>query len=539
MAVLVALLSLQVAGYIILQVPAVQTAIGKKVVGALSRNINGEISVGNIYVVFFNRVIVNDISIVSRERTPLLDSLKTNFNQSDTLLACKKLSVTLKPVELLKFKLKLNTISLKDGVFNLQTEQEKYTNLDRIFKLDKNAPKDTSKGGTPELLANTLRVEDFRFTLNNPARFQRKGDSIINFSNLSVRDIFINISDVHLKSDTIYASINNISGRDRSGFALKGLNGKARVSSTETLVSDLHIADNYTAVNAKYFYMKYDSPRDLADFTTKVKLGISLEDSFLSFKTIGRIAPSLYRSSLAFYLNGEVSGTVDNIRTSSLVAVSESGQTFIELGARVMGLPDVSRTMAVAEVKRSYTTCRDIADIVSSIGNTPRNKFLAGLSPFVRYRFTGDLMGLLDDFVADGSIESSVGRIDLDLLFRNETGTGVRFDGNIKSNDLHIGRILSNDLLGELTLDAGVNALFKKNGAGMDIKIDSVRVSRFGLNGYDYSNIYATGRYTDKNFNGSLICHDPNLDFIFQGLFSFAKGGDQRSIFESGAGSRP
>lgn len=533
MAVLVALLSLQVAGYIILQVPAVQTAIGKKVVGALSRNINGEISVGNIYVVFFNRVIVNDISIVSRERTPLLDSLKANFNQSDTLLACKKLSVTLKPVELLKFKLKLNTISLTDGVFNLQTEQEKYTNLDRIFKVDKNAPKDTSKGGTPELLANTLRVEDFRFTLNNPARFQRKGDSIINFSNLSVRDIFINISDVHLKSDTIYASINNISGRDRSGFVLKGLNGKARVSSTETLVSDLHIADNYTAVNAKYFYMKYDSPRDLADFTTKVKLGISLEDSFLSFKTIGRIAPSLYRSSLAFYLNGEVSGTVDNIRTSSLVAVSESGQTFIELGARVMGLPDVSRTMAVAEVKRSYTTCRDIADIVSSIGNTPRNKFLAGLSPFVRYRFTGDLMGLLDDFVADGSIESSVGRIDLDLLFRNETGTGVRFDGNIKSNDLQIGRILSNDLLGELTLDAGVNALFKKNGAGMDIKIDSVRVSRFGLNGYDYSNIYATGRYTDKNFNGSLICHDPNLDFIFQGLFSFAKGSGNRYDFQA------
>lgn len=528
-----ALLCLQAACFIVLQIPAVQTYIGKKAVDSVSDKINGEISIGKIYLVFFNRVIVNDIAIVSTEKSPLLDSLKANYGQSDTLLYCKKLSVTLKPVELLKFKLKLNTISLSGGEFNLQTEKEKYTNLDRIFRLSKDAPKDTTRKGSPELLANALRIEDFRFTLNNPERAQSRGDSIINFSNLDVGDIFVNISDVHLKSDTIYASINNISGKDKSGFALKGLNGKARVSGTETLVSDLYIADNYTTLNAQYFYMKYDSPRDFADFTHKVNLGISLKDSYLSFKTIGRIAPSLYKSTLAFHLDGEASGTVNNIRTNRLVAVSESGQTFIELGARVMGLPDVSRTMAVAEVKSSSTTCRDIANIVASINNTPRNEFLAGLSPFVKYRFTGDLMGLLDDFVADGTILSSVGRIDLDLLFRNETGVGVRFDGGLKSEGLHLGQILSNDLLGELSLNAGVNALFKKNGSGMDVKIDSVRVSRLGLNGYDYSNIYATGRYTDKNFNGSLICHDPNLDFIFQGLFSFAKGSGNRYDFQA------
>lgn len=526
------LLSLQVLSYILLQIPAVQTYIGKKAVESVSDKINGKISVGDIYFVFFNKIIIKDIAVVSTEKSPLLDSLKANFNQSDTLLACNKLSITLKPAELLKLKLKLNTISLSGGVFNLQTEKEKYTNLDRILKLEKNAPKDTTKGGSPELLANTLRVENFRFTLNNPDRAENKGDSIINFSNLDVRDIFINISDVHLKSDTLYASVNNISGKDKSGFALRSLSGKARVSGNETLVSDLQISDSYTNVNAQYFYMKYDSPRDFADFTQKVTLGIALKDSYLSFKTIGRIAPSLYKSSLAFYLDGEVNGTVNNIRAGRLTAVSESGQTFVELGARIIGLPDVSRTMAVAEIKSSSTTCRDIATIVASINNTPRNEFLAGLSPFVRYRFKGDLMGLLDDFVADGSVESSVGKMDIDLLFRNETGVGVRFDGSLKSENLNLGQILSNNLLGELTLNAGVNALFKKNG-GMDVSIDSIRVNKLGLNGYDYSNIYATGKYTDKNFNGSLICHDPNLDFIFQGLFSFAKGSGNRYDFQA------
>ena len=520
-------------GLIVLQIPAVQTFIGQKAVSSVSGSINGKLSVGKIYLVFFNRVIVNDISIVSTDRTPLLDSLKRNYNQTDTLLAVDKLSVTLKPLDLLKLKIKVNTVSISGGSFNLQNEEGKLTNLDRIFMLDKKTEKDTVKGGMPDMLANKLRIENFRFTMSTPDRIDCQGDSIIDFNNLDVRDIFINISDVHVKSDTIFASVNNISGRDKSGFTLRTLTGHARVSGTEALVSDLCLADNYTTVNAQYFYMKYDSAKDFADFTQKVKMGISLQDTYFSFKTIGRITPTLYGSSLAFHVNGEVSGTVNNLRTKSLMVTSLSGLTFVDVGARIMGLPDVSRTMAVAEVNNSSTTCRDIASIVASIDNSPRSTFLANLSPFVRYRFKGNLMGLLDDFVADGKITSTVGNIDVDLLFRNESGIGSRFDGSLAAENLDMGRILSSDMFGELTLKANLNALFRRNGAGMDVNIESVKVEKLGLNNYDYSNITAQGHYTDKNFNGTIICHDPNLDFYFQGLFSFGKESSNRYDFKA------
>ena len=529
----VLLVSFQVVTLIALQFPSVQTVIGKKVADSVSDKIDGKISIGNVYFVFFNRIIVKDISIVSTDTSPLLDSLKKNYGQSDTLVACRKLSVTLDPINLLKLDLKLNTITLSDGVFNLQNEEERLTNLDRIFKLEKDTPKDTSNKGSVNLLANVLRLNNFRFTLNNPLRAESRGDSIINFSNLNVRDIYLNISDIHLRQDTLFASINKVSGKDISGFTLKELNGNARICGKEALVSDLYIADNYTRVNAQYFYMKYDSPKDLADFTQKVKLGISLKDAYLNFKTIGRITPSLYNSSLAFYLNGEVSGTVSNIRTNQLVATSESGLTFVDLGARIIGLPDISRTMAVAEIKRSSTTCYDLATIIASINNTPRIRFLSDLSPFVRYRFTGDLMGLLDDFVADGIIKSEVGNINLDLLFRNETGEGVRFDGGFSTENLDMGRILSNGLLGELSLKADVNAFFKNNGNGMEISIDTVKISKMGFNGYEYSNIAASGRYTDKKFNGNVISHDPNIDLFFQGLISFGKGKENRYDFKA------
>ena len=526
------LVSLQVAALIVLQFPSVQTRIGQKVVRSVSENINGKLSVGNIYFVFFNRIIINDISLVSTDRTPLLDSLKANYGQSDTLLACRKLSVTLNPVNLIKLNLKLNTVTLTDGVFNLQNEENRMTNLDRIFNLQNDTPKDTTKKGSLNLLANTLKLNNFRFTFNTPDRLDNSGDSIINFSNLDVRKIFINISDVHLREDTLYACINNVTGVDKSGFVLKALRGNARVSGTEALVSDLYLADNYTVCNAQYFYMKYKSPKDLNDFTQKVVLGANFKDTYLNFHTIGRIAPSMYKSNLAFYINGEVSGPVCNLRTDKLVVTSESGQTFIETSARIMGLPDVERTMAVAEVKRSSTTCADLATIVASINNTPKIKFLANLSPFVSYRFTGNLMGLLDDFVAKGQISSIVGKIDTDLLFRNEPD-GSRFDGTLASHNLDLGRVLSNNMLGEVSMRADLNAFFASGEGGMDVSIDSIRVSRLGFNGYDYSNIFAQGHYTDKDFNGTIICHDPNLDFIFQGLFSFFKDSQNSYDFQA------
>ena len=58
---------------------------------------------------------------------------------------------------------------------------------------------------------------------------------------------------------------------------------------------------------------------------------------------------------------------------------------------------------------------------------------------------------------------------------------------------------------------------------GPKMNIDSVKINKIGLNKYDYSNIFAIGKYTTDDLDVRIICHDPNLDFIFQGLLSFNK----------------
>ena len=85
----------------------------------------------------------------------------------------------------------------------------------------------------------------------------------------------------------------------------------------------------------------------------------------------------MYNSSLGFSIDGEVSGPVRDLRSDNLRVTSRSGLSFIDLTAKVIGLPDVSRTMAIAQIKNSGTMFMDLAKIVASIDNTPVNRFLA------------------------------------------------------------------------------------------------------------------------------------------------------------------
>ena len=530
LALFVALVTLQVAMLIVLQFPGVQTFVAQKVTGAVSHKIDGDIKLGKVYFVFFNKLIVNDISIVSRNQSPLLDSLKCNFGYSDTLLRCDKLSLTVNVKDLIDGKINLQRVYINGGEFNLQTEEERRTNLDRIFRLSKNKEKDTSAMPL-NLLANTLKISNFRFAMRNHLRYVPKGDSTVNFADLDVKDINVNISDIRLKSDTLYAAINNIQGCDKSGLKLASLQGNATICGKEAMVRDFYLADSYSEINSKYFYMRYDSPKDFSDFVNNVEMGLDMNSSFLNFRTIGKIAPALSESRLAFNMQGTVSGTVNDLRSDGLLVTSESGQSFINLKMRLSGLPDISRTMAVVEINRSSTRFRDLARIIASVNGSRVNKTIYSLAPGADFSFRGSLMGLLDDFVVDGALHSALGDVDLDFIFRNERNYGSRFKGTVAADEVDVAAVLSKEIFGRTTFGSQLDVIFKRGG-GIELMLDSLSVDKFVFKGYDYKGITARGSYIDKCFDGSIDSSDPNFDFSYDGLFSFSTDIAPGSIYD-------
>lgn len=510
-AILFIVAMLPIGAYIVLQYPSLQTWVAKRATAILSKKLNTEVSIGKVYYLFFNKLILNDVYII--------------YNQKDTLLNCKKLSISFSAKDLLSRKFSFKKIGFYDGVFNLVIEKNNLSNLARIFKFaGKKVPGDTTAPPI-NLTANEIKLNNFRFTYKSmTSKAVNYGKGFVNFADLSLSNIDVDIKNVRLDKDTLLADINNIRFVEKSGFIVKSMNAKLKLSAKEVRLNDLYIFDGNTELKAKYFSAYYKSILDFREYLTKIKMEIDLDNSYLNFITLWKIAPTLVNNRLAFYASGLISGTVTNLKSEGLKITSKSGLSSIDLDARISGLPKTDETMAFIDINNSSTTTLDIAEIISSINSSKPIKAITDISPLIKYNFKGRLAGLLNDFVANGNLTSDIGNIYMDILLRqNKKENGLDLQGNLRTDNFNVGLLVNSKSIGELTLNSTMSALLRDEElGGSNFYIDSLFIKKLEFNNYSFSNIHSVGSYVNKVFNGKIICHDPNLDFIFQGIFGLS-----------------
>lgn len=500
-----------VGAYLALQIPAFQTFAAGKVAKSLSRRLNTEVSIGKVYYVFFNRLIANDILI--------------KYNQTDTLLGCRKISVRFSAADLIRNKIRLNHLRLEDGIFNIVNESDSSTNLSRILSKIPKAESTESSGRPIDLISRELTINRFRFSLHNPyADTLLRDPYSVNFKNLSATDINISLHNIALNGETLKTEIRNITFRERSGLRIQRFSGNLTFDKEHIGIEDILINDGYSNITGERLSFGFNSLNDFGDFQNSIIIDANFENSLLDFRTISRFAPTLRSNTLKLYITGNINGPVSNLRTKNLKITSESGLTFVDLNARISGLPDTEVTMAFVDINNSVTTTSDLAYIISSLNSTKPVKALTQLSPFVRYNFKGRLAGLLDDFVANGSLNTNIGSLYFDMLLRNNAKeNGLDLLGNLKSREFNVGALIKSSSIGELTLNTHVTALLRdERFGGSKFLIDSLFISKLQFNDYPYSNITAVGSYTNNTFDGKVICRDPNLDFLFQGIIGIS-----------------
>jgi hypothetical protein len=482
--------------------------LAKHFASVISARTGTEVNVGRAYFVFFNRVILKDVYIM--------------YSEKDTLMSSQKISATFSAGDLLNSKYNIKSIKFSKGVFNLVNESRKVTNLDRVLGLKNGKSKvKKEKSKSIKFNINHIQISEFRFNFKNSfTGAVDYGPGYINFTNLHVSDININVRNLRYNNDTLTARIDNLTARDESGFTIREFCGDASISPTESRISNLKIYDGHTRMDADHFSFLYSKAKDFAEFTNKVKMELFLHDSYFSFRTIAKITPALDKNFLGFHIRGNVSGTVNAITAENLEAITESGLSAMKLNARISGLPKTKLTVAFVDINQCKTNTYDILDIVSKLNSSNTDKFKSQLAPGINYSFTGELAGLLTDFVASGKIVSDIGNLNLDVLLKSEKSSGgFGMDGRIISDNFDIGRLLMNNNLGKVTLNSSLRAVFRsKSRGGSKFVIDTLSIKRFDYNNYSYSGIQAGGKLENNIFDGRVICHDPNLDLMFQGI---------------------
>lgn len=499
--------------FFVVRSSAFQTWTVNKVLKGATKSVNGELSIGRLHISSLNKITLENVNIVSKDKPADIQKLYEQYNYSDTLCSVEYLSARFSIKDLLSKEISLKELNIRGGFFYLQSEGE-YSNIDRIF--NSGEKKDTTQNNSTVINLKRLSVSDFRFRLYDPLRKKESDGYFTDFSDLDVKDIYLSASDIRYTPDSVSVTLEKLCGYDKSGFNISNLSGKVCVGDKLSIIKDFNLQDGRTNLQGPYLSMGYSNAKTLKYFTDSVSLGIALKKSTIDFVTLSRLSQGLKDSRLKLLnVNGEVKGTIRDLKAKSLNVSSESGQSVILLkNVLLRGLPDAQNTDIQADIKDITTVGKDLATILSDLNGSSRIAFLDNMSPLEIFHFDGTLSGKLNDLHADLNINSNYDNAHLKANIDRRTTGKTIVGGKLNAEKIDIGRIADVKALGDFK---GIAEFNIKAGGNTVIDIKKLEVQKINVNGYDFNNIKAVGTYTDNFFDGKILCGDGNLNMLFHG----------------------
>lgn len=502
LAVVLVIVALPFAAVALLQAPKVQNAVCDRVTEMLSEKTGADISIGQVHFSPFDRVILDDVYY---------------GDNGQDIVTCHKLALDISPISILKKNYVIKRVSAEGGTVNLSALPRKSEDSD-----------DTTAFALPQLKAhiNRLLVDDFRVVYYDPDADHTRnpeGPDMIDFNDIDLSDIHIDIRDINYDGKSASASIRKVSIKEQCGFELQNLSCSAKYDTCGLSLKDFNLRDRYTSFNLDKAVLYFSDFDDFSDFTSKVGMDLCFNNTVIDLTTLRYFVPKVNHLNLRLGVNGCISGTLSDIQTPSLRINSSSGETFLEFRAHLIGLPDAMETMASFDIIDSRTNTKDIAEIVYQVTKFKSDfnrDAIARFAPGVPLSFDGSLNGFFTDFVAYGAVNSELGGMNVDILVVPNKDKSTDITGFFNCKEFDLGRFLQNDSFGKVSCTASVAEHTRRKYS--DLYIEDISISKLEFNDYTYSNISASGNLKNSEFDGRIVSADPNLKFMLQGVLSLS-----------------
>lgn len=496
--------------------PAVQTAAVNRVMERLVRHFDCGINASKVSFEPFNTLVIEDLCLL--DHSPYQGDIDA---PQDTVFFARSVTArfTLRGL-ISQSSIRLSRAKVTEARLSVVSEPGEYkSNIRRVFKLE---VKDEEQSDKELLSIGRVSVQDFTYRMINyrkPASPTVKG--VINWKDL---EAVANIEGRHLsvRGPVISGIVDRATVSEKSGILLTELSGKARGGRGEVHIEDLHISDNESDLNFSDFRLLYADKYAFSDFLHEVSFDASFLQSRLAFTTTAYFAPALHSNPIVAEISsGEVRGPVSGLDISGLNFLDSVNGVKVMADVRLIGLPDITETKLDAHINGLTFTTSGLGSFISCWTrgeSTDLGKF-AKDEDFV---FSGHARGAMSDLAVSGGLHSSAGDADADIRINNLLTDGdITINGSLGTDDIDIGKIIGKDFVGELSLKTGLEAVIGDQ--GLSLKVDSLSVDRLNILGYDYSGIKAAGTFSERAFNGRIVCNDPNINFMFQGLFNLSR----------------
>ncbi len=488
------------------KLPYVQTYIIHKITAAIYENYHTKVEIGSVNYAFFNKLDVNEVYV-------------EDLN-ADTLLYVDKLRLSVTSIGIFSGEIGFGTVKLTDGEFNLHIDTEEGTvNVQELVRKFASPKEDTipklEKISKFWLEADNVVLENFRFNMRRTPIKEYDDSARINFSDLRVDSIYINLDNILLKSDTLFFNISELHFVETSGFRLRNLTAGGYVMSTQAMLENIRIRDEYSDVQMGFFSLNFASIKSFKYFLEQVRLDALFSDAgYISFQSLGYFAPVLRNVKSSLAARGFVTGTVANFKSDALAVRTMDRGVETLINFRMTGLPLIDETIIYGDINElrgnPISTNRLLEEVLGekAYALQPYVTSLGGID------FRGKFTGLYNDFVTTGRMRTGLGLLGVDALFTSSQKKGTTFKGRFSGLDFNVGTLLKSPLLDRTSFDVSLEGGLADG--RLNTRIDG-EVSLLELNNYPYHNINLAGQLENSSFDGMVVVKDRNLLLDFLG----------------------
>lgn len=365
-----------------------------------------------------------------------------------------------------------------------------------------------------------VSLRDCGFRLKSDDRIPEPGH--FDESHLDIQNINISISGVHIVGDTIRGNIDMLKAEERSGLAIKRMKCRATVSPIASICEDLYMETNNSIIR-DYYAMHYRHFPDFNHYLDSVTMVANLRNAQVDKRDLEYFADEMKDfPAMRVAISGKGRGTVTDLVAKDL-SLSD-GNIALKGDLSMKGLPDIYTTYITFTDGQILTTGRGILHYAPEFRGSPN----IALDSLTRLYFTGSYKGYIEDFKVSGIAASNMGTVATDMAMKipGFNSDSVSYSGTVISEQLQLGRLLRQPLLGNITLNESVSG-YSFNPENLRLRLDGT-MSQLGVNGYNYTNIVTHGFLAKKQFAGELLIDDPNLSMRFNGGVNY--GGRQLKI---------
>lgn len=472
--------------------------------------------IGGFDFSLFNGLVIEKISILDHKNTVLFSADKLNlkighFSLKHHILKVKKVAIDHGIIQLLTHR--------GDSSMNLQHI------IDRLGSGDTVSQTDTTPSARWDISVAGVSLSDTRFHFQDENKMLQPAG--MDYSNIDVSGINLEITDIRIVEDTIVANIKMLEAKERCGIVLHSLTGEFQVSPAFLKAHNLKILTDHSdlSLSFDFLYKKWSAYNDFPD---SVVIQTKIEPSYVDLQDVGFFAPELLTMTDRVRVSGDIKGTVSNFKARNF-RFAYGTNSFFYGNISAIGLPKIEETFVDFNIKTLNTNKEDIESFrLPGEGSTI---FLPGILANIggMVQIKGNFTGFYNDFVANAKFHTNLGNLSTDLtLKKGKDNPLITYIGQFDVTSFDLGRLVNDPVnFGRITMRADINGKgFRLEDAylKLNLRIDTAKIYH-----YPYTNIDVAGILNEKKFSGSFKASDPSLKMDFTGMIDL---GDSIPAFD-------